>query len=205
MFCAFLMLGTTRLREPSALVRSIARPRLTESGFTRVGLPSTTANEAFISGCSASARTIAYPMRCVKLTLPPRPRVRWLLITIRLSAISFAGTARTLVAVGTVSEASMFAAMRAATPRIGLVLVAVAAVAPSGVVPAALAGAAGFACVVGLAAVAGAVGRGAAGAVGAAVADAAGPAVGAGAGAGAAAGAAFVVPGGAATVSAVAA
>ena len=39
----------------------------------------------------------------------------------RLSAISFAGTARTLVAVGTVSDASMFATMRAATPRIGLV------------------------------------------------------------------------------------
>ena len=44
---------------------------------------------------------MAYPMRWVKLTLPPRPRARWLLITMRLSAISFAGTARTLVAVGT--------------------------------------------------------------------------------------------------------
>ena len=38
-------------------------------------------------------------------------------MTIRLSAISFAGTARTLVAVGTVSEASMFFAMAAAAPR----------------------------------------------------------------------------------------
>src|SRR5690606_4899328 len=41
-------------------------------------------------------------------------------MTIRLSAINFAGTARTLVAVGTLSEASMFLAMVAATPRSGL-------------------------------------------------------------------------------------
>ena len=38
-------------------------------------------------------------------------------MTIRLSAISFAGTARTLVAVGTASEASMFFAIAAAAPR----------------------------------------------------------------------------------------
>src|ERR1051325_9382502 len=56
-------------------------------------------------------------MRCVKEILPPRVRLRWLLMTIRLSAISFAGTARTLVAVGTLSEASMFLAMAAAAPR----------------------------------------------------------------------------------------
>ncbi len=35
----------------------------------------------------------------------------------RLSASSFAGTARTLVAVGTVSESSMFFAMAAEAPR----------------------------------------------------------------------------------------
>src|SRR5207248_11736002 len=56
-------------------------------------------------------------MRWVKLTLPPRPRNRWLLITARLSVSSLAGTARTLVAVGTVSDSSMLAAIRAATPR----------------------------------------------------------------------------------------
>src|SRR3954453_19953110 len=56
-------------------------------------------------------------MRCVKEILPPRVRLRWLLMTMRLSAISFAGTARTLVAVGTLSEASMFLAMAAAAPR----------------------------------------------------------------------------------------
>src|SRR2546423_6691531 len=39
----------------------------------------------------------------------------------RLSTISFAGTARTLVAVGTVSDWSMLATMRAATPRSGTV------------------------------------------------------------------------------------
>jgi hypothetical protein len=48
-----------------------------------------------------------------------RERLRWLLITIRLSIINFAGTARTLVAVGTVSEPSMLVTTRALTPRIG--------------------------------------------------------------------------------------
>src|SRR3954451_6417979 len=68
-------------------------------------------------------------MRWVKLTLPPRPRARWLLITMRLSTSSLAGTARTLVAVGTSSEASMFCTIRAATPR------SVVTLAPAGAVP----------------------------------------------------------------------
>ena len=42
-------------------------------------------------------------MMWVKLTLPPRWRARWLLMTMRLSTISLAGTVRTLVAVGTLS------------------------------------------------------------------------------------------------------
>src|SRR5215475_8643147 len=121
-----LMLGTTRLRLPSGRARSIAIPRLTCSGATRAGLPSSSANELFISGCAASALTSAYPIRCVKLTFPPRPRARWLLMTIRLSESSFAGTARTLVAVGTVKDWSMLATIRAATPR-STVVCAVAA------------------------------------------------------------------------------
>ena len=56
-------------------------------------------------------------MRCVNDTFPPRVRFRWLLITMRLSNSSFAGTARTLVAVGMVSEMSMFLAISAAAPR----------------------------------------------------------------------------------------
>ena len=52
----------------------------------------------------------AHPMRCVNDTLPPRERRRWLLITMRLSIMSFAGMVRTLVAVGTVRLWSMFAA-----------------------------------------------------------------------------------------------
>ena len=40
-------------------------------------------------------------MRCVNETLPPRARLRWLLMTMRLSIMSFAGIVRTLVAVGT--------------------------------------------------------------------------------------------------------
>src|SRR5919206_4297197 len=59
-------------------------------------------------------------MRCVNETLPPRERARWLLITTRLSASSFAGTARTLVAVGTVSEAFMFLTTAPAAPRSGI-------------------------------------------------------------------------------------
>src|SRR2546423_8785569 len=66
----------------------------------------------------------------------------------RLSTSSFAGTARTLVAVGTVSDWSMLATMRAATPRSGTVFapvgtgVAALAVFPS---PAGGAGAKAFA------------------------------------------------------------
>src|SRR5882757_3735110 len=56
-------------------------------------------------------------MTWVKLILPPRERLRWLLITTRLSASSLAGTARTLVAVGTVSEVCMLTTTRAAAPR----------------------------------------------------------------------------------------
>lgn len=47
----------------------------------------------------------------------PRVRLRWLLMTIRLSIISLAGMARTLVAVGTSSEADMFLTTAAAAPR----------------------------------------------------------------------------------------
>ena len=56
-------------------------------------------------------------MRWVKLTLPPRPRASALLITIRLSTRSLAGTVRTDVAVGTVRLSSMFVTTRAAAPR----------------------------------------------------------------------------------------
>src|SRR3954447_9663270 len=55
-------------------------------------------------------------MRCVNDTLPPRDRVRWLLTTIRLSMRSFAGIARTLVAVGISRLDSMFVTVRAAAP-----------------------------------------------------------------------------------------
>ena len=43
----------------------------------------------------------------------------WLLITIRLSINNLAGIVRTLVAVGTLSEASMLVTTRAAVPRSG--------------------------------------------------------------------------------------
>src|SRR5688572_12909118 len=59
----------------------------------------------------------AQPIRWVKLTLPPRVRDMWLLMTIRLSIISFAGIVRTLVAVGIVSDSSMLAASVFGRPR----------------------------------------------------------------------------------------
>src|SRR6516165_9230032 len=64
-----------------------------------------------------SAWTTAYPIRWVNDTLPPRPRLRWLLMTIRLSTRSLAGTERTLVAVGTDRLAVMLVTVRAAAPR----------------------------------------------------------------------------------------
>ena len=63
----------------------------------------------------------AQPMRCVNDTLPPRERRRWLLITMRLSIMSFAGMVRTLVAVGTVRLWSMFAARVFGRPRSGTI------------------------------------------------------------------------------------
>ena len=59
-------------------------------------------------------------MRWVKLTFPPEVRARCWLRMDRLTSSSLAGTERTLVAVGTVSDAAMFWAMRAAAPRSGV-------------------------------------------------------------------------------------
>src|SRR6478736_6665568 len=58
-------------------------------------------------------------MRWVNDTLPPRARARWLLMTVRLSMSSLAGTARTEVAVGTSRLASMLSTTRAAGPLSG--------------------------------------------------------------------------------------
>ena len=66
-----------------------------------------------------SVCTIAHAMRCVNEILPPRARLRWLLMTMRLSIISFAGIVRTLVAVGTFSDSSMLAARVFVMPRRG--------------------------------------------------------------------------------------
>src|SRR5690606_21464119 len=56
-------------------------------------------------------------MRWVNDTLPPRARLRWLLMTMRLSHSSLTGLLRTEVAVGTDSEMSMFFAVAAGMPR----------------------------------------------------------------------------------------
>ena len=64
-------------------------------------------------------------MRWVKLTLPAPVRASWLFRIWRLTSSSFAGTARTEVAVGTPRLASMFSTVRAAraAQRLGLVAV----------------------------------------------------------------------------------
>src|SRR4051812_17341555 len=76
-------------------------------------------------------------MRWVKLTLPPRARARWRLMTVRLSCSSLAGTARTDVAVGTSRLAAMLATMRAAAPFSGVVGVPSGGGGPAGSVRAA--------------------------------------------------------------------
>ena len=95
-------------------------PRLTCAGATTLGLPSASAYETFWLGNTLSVCTIAQPMRWVNETLPPRARRRWLLMTMRLSIISLAGTVRTLVAVGMLRLASMLAARVLLTPRRGV-------------------------------------------------------------------------------------
>src|SRR5829696_7808207 len=117
MASAPLMAATTSWREPPLPCRSIANPRLVCAGVIALGLPSTSLKWRFMFGNFLTADTIAYPIRWVKEILPPRVRLRWLLMTMRLSIISFAGIARTLVAVGTSSDAFMFFTTAAAAPR----------------------------------------------------------------------------------------
>src|SRR5438105_1325609 len=83
------------------------------------GCPSTISKDEFIAGTRASAFSTANEIRCVKLTLAPPVRARWLFRICRLTSSSLAGTVRTEVAVGTPSEASMFSTIRAVAPRIG--------------------------------------------------------------------------------------
>ncbi len=54
-----LMFGTRSWRLPSLLRRSMARPRLMWCGIARTGLPSSSANAAFISGSCFTAWTTA--------------------------------------------------------------------------------------------------------------------------------------------------
>ena len=56
---AFLMFGTSNVREPSSFCMSIARPRLTCVWRTTAGLPSTTPNDEFMFGTDCSARSTA--------------------------------------------------------------------------------------------------------------------------------------------------
>src|SRR5690606_14268736 len=112
------MLGTTRPRVPSGRGMSMARPKFTSSRLRRRGLPfSSTSKPLFMSVISVIASIMAQPMRWVKETLPARWRLRWLLITTRLSNRSLTGTSRTEVAVGTVRDSPMLRTTAAAGPR----------------------------------------------------------------------------------------
>src|ERR1035437_10759769 len=73
-----------------------------------------------MAGTATRLFTTAYPMRWVKLTLPPVARNSWLLMMVRLTSKSLAGTTLTLVAVGTSREACMLVTMRPAAPRSGV-------------------------------------------------------------------------------------
>src|SRR5690606_12322829 len=112
------MLGTTRPRVPSGRGMSMARPKFTSSRLRRRGLPfSSTSKPLFMSVISVIASIMAQPMRWVKETLPARWRLRWLLVTTRLSNRSLTGTSRTEVAVGTVRDSPMLRTTAAAGPR----------------------------------------------------------------------------------------
>src|SRR3954447_11185276 len=117
MVSAPLLLGTRSWRLPSFFCMSSASPRLMWAGVIWVGLPSITSKPTFSSGIDLRALTSAKPIRWVNETLPPRARERWLLMTIRLSQSSLTGTERTEVAVGTLSESSMLATVRAGARR----------------------------------------------------------------------------------------
>ena len=111
------------MRVPSDFSTSTARPRPTSSWWSTPGfpVPSTSGTKLELrAGTASSARTTAKPMRWVKLTFPPEVRARCWLRIARLTSRSLAGTERTLVAVGTDSDAAMFCAMRAAAPRNGV-------------------------------------------------------------------------------------
>src|ERR1700678_1059915 len=113
------MHGTSRVREPSLFCWSTARPRPTCLWWMTPGLPvplASSTNAALRAGTSVRARTMAYPMRWVKLTLAPVVRASWLLRICRFTSRRRAGTVRTLVAVGTPRLASMLATMRLAAP-----------------------------------------------------------------------------------------
>src|SRR5436305_3996678 len=113
------MFGTSSEREPSFFSTSMARPMLTSSRSMRVGVPSLTVKAAFIRGYSFSDLTMAQAMMCVNDAFGWPLSAKWLLMTRRFSSSTLTGMLRTDVAVGTVSDVSMFATILLAAPRSG--------------------------------------------------------------------------------------
>ncbi len=116
---AFLMFGTSSVREPSFFSRSMARPRLTSGRRTREGTPSMTAKPSFICGNFSIARRMAKAMKCVNEVLPRPCCLRYWLTMRRFSSKTLTGTLRFEVAVGTPRLVSMFSTIFSAPPRIG--------------------------------------------------------------------------------------
>ncbi len=126
------MTGTTSDRVPSLRSTSTASPRLTASGVTRCGLPSTSVNALAMTGMSSVARTIAQAIRWVNESFLPAA-----LSCPRRPASSSTASVRKLVAVGIERLSSMKRARVAAGPRIGAVDAPAGAAGGAGVVGAA--------------------------------------------------------------------
>src|SRR3954454_7281523 len=95
----------------------MAMPRLTSSRSMRAGVVSSWTNAAFIRGNCLIAVTSAHAMMCVKDAFGCPVSVRWLLMTRRFSSRTLTGMLRMEVAVGIVSDISMFWAILPAAPR----------------------------------------------------------------------------------------
>ena len=82
-----------RCRVPSCFCMSMARPRLTCSGLTSTGLPSTSVVGVVHLRHRAQRLDQRVADQVGERHLAAAQRARWLLMTIRLSTSSFAGTA----------------------------------------------------------------------------------------------------------------
>ncbi len=111
------MTGTIRVRLPSLRSTSTARPRLTFSRRSAYGLPSRRSKPVFITGDSEPATMMAQAIMCVNESFWLRPAAaRSALIWRRWASRVATDKVRKLVAVGTLSDSSMYWASTAFGP-----------------------------------------------------------------------------------------